>query len=262
MSRRLVALGVATVLAVAGIGSATEPVDAASCSTTYGQHFSGNLVTIAGAIDGASARMEYENPSLCSGFNPALHGQSFSAWWVAVQNHQSAGCAGTGRCIFQVGVAKCQSTGCPQTGAPFYFVAHGWPGGYCGVARDPSAIPKGTATSGLHLFSVFNDTTTGKLVAKIDGATVFNPYSFASYSVCWGGVNDAAWTDEVMNFGDQSGGPNADRQNFESVKLHKSGAWLDVVGAAIPCNGGPTWPHQRCGWSVGNPKFWAWDSRF
>ncbi len=139
--------------------------------------------------------------------------------------------------------------------------AYGWPGTpQCGGAHDPTPVKiAGTPTSGLHLYTVMKNNATSKLEARLDGSKNFDQYSWSFYQSCWGAVNDATWANEVYNFGDQSGGPNVNRQNWENVQ-YALASWTNQRGTT--CNGGPTWPHQSCGWDSGTPKFWTWDTRF
>ena len=225
---------------------------AASCSTNA-YAFEGNYKATTN-IDGASARIEYVNEALCTGFDPALHA-SFSSSWVGIEAPSGA------NSLFQVGYDKCRGSppGCAQANLSYFFWAEGWEASQtCGPASPPypHKAPKGNATGGLHLFTVVKSGS--NVVLKIDG-DVQHTRSWSIVTNCWGSVGDAAWVNEVINFGDQSGGPNSDRQNWEDVQYHKT-SWQEHSGTSCNVNG---WPHQQCDWDSSPPdKFWTWDTRY
>lgn len=234
-------------------------VSAIGCSTTHGVHLAGNLLDFQFDPDGATARIEYVNAQLCTGFNPAIHGASFSSYWVALAN------ASDPFNLFQLGVDECQGPGCVQQNSPYYFWAFGWDESpLCGLDRPPvpHKAPKGNATGGMHLFTVIKNTAPAidQLEGRIDGAVqVDEPW--AQFVDCWEAVPHAAWRNEVMNFADQIGGPISNAQNWENVWVH-SGQWYVVPVPSGSCSNS-NWTHQQCGWSPTTPgKLWMWDSRF
>ncbi len=136
--------------------------------------------------------------------------------------------------------------------ASYFFWAEGWDQSLnCGpvVPPTPREAPKGNATSGHHLFTVIRNGA--YLEARIDGAVQHSRTWNFIIGSCWGSVNDAAWVNEVYNFGDQSGGPDANRQNWEATQYH-SGSWRIQSGTSCNVNG--AWAHQRCAWSTSSGK--------
>jgi hypothetical protein len=166
--------------------------------------------------------------------------------------------------IFQVGVDECQGPGCLQANSPYYFYALGWEAGpLCGNERPPVAkkAPKGNATGGMPLFTIIRNSANSQLEARIDGAVQYSVL-WSTVVICWGGTPHGSWLREVYNFGDQAGGPNGNRQNFEDVIVHL-GSWRDIDGRALNCSVPSFWAHMKCDWSNTElSKFWQWDTRF
>lgn len=247
----------AIVLGLTSALLATTPpwtVSAVGCDTGAFRGFTGTILGGPAGLDGATADIEFVDEQLCSGTAATA-----SSYWVALGNIDDP------FNIFQVGVDKCRGPGCPQTNEAFYFWAYGWDEStLCGGEHPPVALFIADYTgSGSDLFTVIRNTATtpDRLESRINGGMI-RQQAWQTFEDCWdGGVTHIAYRNEVVNKGTQIGGPNANRQNWESVRYHE-GSWKYFVNpscSAVPA----TWTHAKCAYdpsTVG--KFWSWDTRY
>jgi hypothetical protein len=115
------------------------------------------------------------------------------------------------------------------------------------------------------LFTVIRQFVSGQgnfYFAKINGATQVDIES-GSLETCWGGVTRAEIFNEVFDPGDQSGGPNSNRQNFENPLWHNGTAWQAITRPAGANCDVIELGTMRCQWAAdGSAKWWSWDTRF
>lgn len=245
---------------------APAEVEAISCGS-FSRAFAGTVETHMGAVLGASSRIEYVNEALCT---PLPGGQgSFSSYWVAVVgNHPNDT---VGRNIFQIGVDKCQGSACPA-GVPvndsYYFYAYGrMASSACGNAVDPMPVmaPKGLASAGKPLYSIFRQSIPGAgifYVAKISGSQQ-TMRSASSLETCWSGVDSAQLLNEVAMPGDQLGGPDDQRQNWEDPLWRNGSVWQAITRQPNSQCDVEERSSDRCRWSAsGDPVWWSWDTRY
>ena len=185
------------------------------------------------------------------------NGQSFSSAWVAI-----AGSGGVNE-IFQIGLLKCQSTGCAS--ATQFVWAYGRQATACGVALAPSAHVIGSSGTSNHRYTITKSST--QYAAQIDGVEK-KVESISAIETCWiNGSRHAEFEDEVADHNDQSGG-----QISSGFQQHWTGAkYQDTSGLAWhamnePLNVGCTINQlttQKCQMSpVSHDAFRTWDNRF
>lgn len=253
----------ALALAVAGLGllELAHPDPAAALSCGPDGYRAAGTNEIQPTTDGVTAKIEFVNEALCT------TGANFSAYWVGIVK------ASQGKNnIFQIGVDKCRLTDCdpdesPQN-APYYFWAYGHDqSAACGMAAAPTphSIP-GTPTSGLTLYSIYRTTIPGlgtTYVAKKAGATIVQiPQS--SIEGCWGGISGSQIVNEIDNANTQGGGPDSNRQNFESAQWHSSTGWHTISRPpGSHCDFEQNLPSQLCQWKADGSNIWySWDTRW
>jgi hypothetical protein len=99
--------------------------------------------------------------------------------------------------------------------------------------------------------------------ARISGVDVdIRPSTDLSY--CWNGVDGAVIANEVWDRNDQSGGPDSNRQNFESPQWLDSGTWRSITRSqGSNCDFIDIPATQKCVWaSDGTIRWWSWDTRY
>jgi hypothetical protein len=81
--------------------------------------------------------------------------------------------------------------------------------------------------------------------------------------ICWGGVESAAFTNEMLDQRDQNAGTVSNHQSFSGIQTQYSGGWHNVswaLGRACDFNDEPT--YWSCGVSSTNHNvFYNYDRR-
>ena len=89
--------------------------------------------------------------------------------------------------------------------------------------------------------------------------------AIADIETCWGrnAATSAGWYNEMMNDGDEGGGPNSNHQSYENNAYLTGLGWFDFnrpLNSVCANTGTSHWHCQNSG--VLANKFYAWDDRF
>ena len=216
----LLGSGVATGLATA----AAPPAAAwsAPCYSTSTNLFLGNAKSASGLI-GVYSEIEYINKGLCvQEFGRPTHSWALS--WVSLEGPQDDQTPGID--IFQGGYAKCppSSVGsCPyNNGATYTWVYYAHEEGACGLAFNTGFVKIANATSGIHFFQVSK--VGSQYNFYVDEVLKYHR-SLADIQTCWPGVTREEWQNEMLNIGDQGGGPVSNLPNFDANQYQNATGW-------------------------------------
>lgn len=265
IGRLVLGLVLGTVVAVSASLWAAQPAEALSCIGPLNgrAHFAENKETHTSATFGSSARMEYVDEHLCT----TSGADTFSSSWISVVGDDVDDLNGFN--IYQVGIDKCLGDLCGPTSPvnqPYAFFAYGRMEGPC-TLKLPSPEKKTVSISGTRTYSVFIQLAPNghdyDYHARISGVDVdIRPSTDLSY--CWNGVDAAEIANEVWDRNDQSGGPNSNRQNFESPQWRDSSTWRSITRSpGFDCDLIEIPLTQKCVWaSDGSNVWWSWDTRY
>lgn len=228
------------------------------CNSTWANKFLGNG-RAGTAIIGVYSEIQYINKGLCvQAFGSPVHSWSLS--WVSLDGRPAA----VGLNIFQGGYAKCppSSVGsCPyNNGASYTWVYYAHEQGACGLAFNTGFVKIANATSGTHFFQISK--VGSQYNYYIDEQLKYHR-SVSDISTCWSGVTGAEWQNEMLNNGDQGGGPPSDHQEFGANQYQNGSGWHPAnrtLGDYCDANSYPTDWHCRTS-TVDANLFRSWDDR-
>lgn len=233
-----------------------DPVAAVACASTSANKFLGNGYTASGLI-GVYAQIEYINRSVCTQAERFVGSWALS--WVALEGSQATGVNN----IFQGGYAKCGVDGsCNWNGGVSYvFVYYGHNQGACGQSFGTGVILIYNASSGVHDFSVLKSGTHYNYT--VDSAVEYQR-SLADVDTCWPGVTHVGYFNEMLNNGDQGGGPSSNHQSFNNTEYEKAAGWFYRNRTLNSlCDANSYSAHWHCQTSATSQHlFYAWDDRF
>ena len=240
------------------MSATTADAWSASCVSPTANKFLGNAFYTSG-LKGVYSEIEYIDKSLC--VQGATRSDSWSLSWVSLDGPQDSGTPGVD--IFQGGYAKCPppSVGnCPYSyGLTYIWVFYGHEQGACGLASNTGFVKIANATSGMHFFQISKVGTNYNFYYD-ESLKYSRPQ--ADVDTCWPGINNAEWQNEMLNNGDQGGGPLSNHQAFANNQYQTS-VWHDfnrTLGASCDANSYPA--HWTCVSSSLDPNwFTSWDDR-
>ena len=231
-----------------------EPVRAVGCTASSSNKWVGDGKDVPG-ITGAYSQIEYINRAVCT------QGEHFvSSWalsWVSLQALSGP------TNIFQGGYARCGIDGaCNWNGGTSYvWYFYGHEQGPCGQLFGTGIVKLYNATSGVHDFYVVKSGTHYNFT--VDSVVEYQRGS-ADIDTCWpSGAGSGAWYNEMLNDGDQGGGPNSNHQSFDNNEYQNAAGWhyFDrTLNSLCVDTGTPHWHCQTSG--VSKHKIYAWDDRF
>lgn len=206
-----------------GVAAAAAPSVAAwsaTCGSTSTNKFLGNGKSGSGLI-GVYSEIEYINKGLCVQGSSIIGSWSLS--WVSLDGPQPNV---PGVNIFQGGYAKCPpaSVGsCPYNlGNTYSWVYYGRKQGACGVAFNTGFVKIGNVSSGTHFFQISK--VGSQYNFYVDQVLKYHR-SLADIETCWPGVTGMEWQNEMLNDGDQGGGPVSNHQNFDANQYQNATGW-------------------------------------
>jgi hypothetical protein len=216
---------------------------------------------VASGLIGVYSEIQYVNKGLCfQGPGPTV--DSWSLSWVSLDGPQSPLIAGVD--ILQGGYAKCPDPlvgSCPyNNGATYYWVYYGHEVGPCGAAFNTGFIKIANATSGTHFFQVSK--VGSQYNFYVDEVLKYHR-SLADIQTCWPGVAAAEWQNEMLNDGDQGGGPLSNYQDFGENQYQNGSGWHPANRTLISaCDANSNPANWYCTTSsTEQDRFKSWDNR-
>lgn len=265
---RLRSLALVLILATGGLHAVgAQPVVAwsALCQSTSiptPNMFLGNGKSGSGLI-GVYSEIEFIERSLCLQGPPGTpRWNSWALSWVSLDGPQTNETPGID--IFQGGYAKCPVTSvgsCPYNNGvsyTWYYYAHEQ--GACGAAFNTGIVKVANVSSGTHFFQVSK--VGGQYNFYIDETLKYHR-SLADIETCWPGVSGMEWQNEMLNPGDQGGGPLSNHQNFGANQYQNGTGWHPAnrtLSAYCDANSYPSAWHCRTS-STDQNLFRSWDDR-
>jgi hypothetical protein len=212
---------------------------------------------------GVYSEIQFFEKSLCIQGPPGTpRYHSWALSWVSLDGPQSSSTPGID--IFQGGYAKCppSSVGsCPYNNGvsyTWYYYAH--EEGPCGLAFNTGIKKLANVTSGTHFFQVSRVGT--KYNFYVDEVLKYSRPR-ADIETCWPGVAAVEWQNEMLNKGDQGGGPLSNYQDFGENQYQNSTGWHAAnrtLNAACDANSYPA--HWHCKTTgTEQDRFKSWDDR-
>jgi hypothetical protein len=207
---------------------------------------------------GASSQIEFINRAVCT------QGEHFvDSWalsWVSIQN-------GTGgpNNILQTGYAKCGvSSSCGWNGGNSYvWYYYGRNAGPCGAKFQTGVVKIYNVSSGLHDFAVLKSGTHYNVTVV---SVVEAQRSVSDIETCWegGGASSAGWYNEMLNNGDQGGGPSTNHQSLDNNAYLTGTGWHSFTHPLNSlCVNTAALPNWHCQWSGSySDRIYTWDDRF
>jgi hypothetical protein len=245
------------------VATATAPSVAAwtvPCSGVYVNKFQGNAKSAPGLI-GVYSEIQYVDKGLCfQASSPYV--PSWSLSWVSLEGPQTDAVPGID--IFQGGYAKCPFPAvgsCPwNNGSSYYWVYYAHEQGACGAAFNTGFINIAFAATGTHFFQVSK--VGSQYNFYVDELLRYHR-SLADIQTCWPGVTRVEWQNEMLNDGDQGGGPLSDHQDFGANQYQNATGWHPEnrsLSTACDYNSYPLHWHCNTTPTTAN-QFKSWDDR-
>ncbi len=105
----------------------------------------------------------------------------------------------------------------------YYWVYYAHEQGNCGLAYNTGFINKGNATTGTHDFQISK--VGDRWNFYIDEVLKYQR-TLIDITSCWPAVTQIEWQNEMLNSGDQGGGPLSNYQNYDANQYQSStGVW-------------------------------------
>jgi hypothetical protein len=224
--------------------------------------FLGNGKSASGLI-GVYSEIQFAQKSLCLQGPPG--NPIYNSWalsWVSIDGPQTASTPGID--IFQGGYAKCPTTSvgsCPYNSGnsyTWYYYAH--EEGACGTAFNTGIKKVANVSSGTHFFQVSK--VGNQYNFYVDEVLKYHR-SLADIETCWPGVSVVEWQNEMLNPGDQGGGPLSNYQDFGENQYQNGSGWHAMnrtLSAACDANSYPAHWHCKTT-STEQDRFKSWDDR-
>jgi hypothetical protein len=116
------------------------------------------------------------------------------------------------------------------------------------------------AASGMHFFQVSKVGTQYRFYVD----EVQKDFRAASdIDVCWSGVQQVEWQNEMLNQGDQAGGTLSNHQKWAEVQYQDASGWhYETRPPLTTCDANSIPAYWHCGWSNTPAQYFnAWDNR-
>jgi hypothetical protein len=215
---------------------------------------------------GAYTEIKYVNKSLCQQSPTVQKYKSWSLSWVSLEGPVDPDPL-NGINIYQGGYAKCPDPvaslpSCPYNGGVsyvWYYYAH-HASTACGMPFSTGIVKIANATTGTHFFQVSKVGTQANFYVD---EVLKNHRPWTDISTCWSGVAAAEWQNEMLNIGDQGGGPLSDHQDFGNNQYQTSTGWHPFnLPLSSDCPGNSYPAHWICKTSSNQAdRFRSWDDR-
>lgn len=259
--KRVLSAVVAALVVLAGYGAVTPSIAlAASCQSTSANKFLGTGRGGSGLV-GVYSEIQFVEKSLCTQGSTSV--PSWSLSWISIDD----GGQGSGLNIYQGGYAKCPPPtvpgSCPYNiGTSYYWVYYAREqSSDCGLAWNTGFIDLGNVFTGFHEFQISK--VSGSYNFYIDHALKHQRTAF-DLETCWPAIAQLEWKNEMLNNGDQGGGPLSEHQDFRNNQYKDGSGWHDAnrtTSSLCEANSYPT--HWYCRTSpIHANTLKAWDDRF
>lgn len=221
----------------------------------------GNGKSASGLI-GVYSEIQFTERSLCLQGPPGAEMPSWALSWVSIDGPQDDQTPGID--IYQGGYAKCPSDrvgSCPYNNGTSYiwhYYAHEQ--GACGLAYNTGFRYDMDVSSGFHDFQVSK--VSGRYRFYVDEVQE-GSRDASDIETCWPGIVQVEWQNEMLNTGDQGGGPVSNHQDFRNNQYQNGTGWHNMnrtLSADCDANSYPAHWHCHTTSTTAN-TFKSWDDR-